>query len=125
MAKSNNAWLTQLHYAFQDEYCLYLAMDFHPGGDLAILLGRQVLCIPICDLIVFIFLADNSCNILHYLSVVNDPMQRLATPIAICFIDTKHCLKTQQSFMWRRWFWQCTLYTHSATYTGTLNLIIF
>ena len=57
MAKSNNAWLTQLHYAFQDEYCLYLAMDFHPGGDLAILLGRQVLCIPICDLIVFIFLS--------------------------------------------------------------------
>ncbi|XP_067933082.1 citron Rho-interacting kinase-like [Watersipora subatra] len=40
MSKSNNPWLTQLHYAFQDTENLYLAMDFHPGGDLAILMSR-------------------------------------------------------------------------------------
>ena len=29
-----NRWIVQLHYAFQDEHFLYLAMQFCPGGDL-------------------------------------------------------------------------------------------
>jgi len=40
MAKANNDWITQLHYAFQDHQNLYLAMDFHPGGDLLSLLNK-------------------------------------------------------------------------------------
>lgn len=40
MFKSNSPWLTQLQYAFQDDINLYLAMDFHPGGDLSIVLNR-------------------------------------------------------------------------------------
>ena len=40
MARANSEWITQLHYAFQDQHCLYLAMDFHPGGDLLSLLNR-------------------------------------------------------------------------------------
>jgi len=40
MAKANNEWITQLHYAFQDHENLYLAMDFHPGGDLLSLLNK-------------------------------------------------------------------------------------
>jgi len=38
MARANNEWITRLHYAFQDQHSLYLAMDFHPGGDLLSLL---------------------------------------------------------------------------------------
>jgi len=40
MARANNEWITQLHYAFQDQHNLYLAMDFHPGGDLLSLINR-------------------------------------------------------------------------------------
>lgn len=29
-----NRWIVQLHYSFQDEHFLYLAMQFCPGGDL-------------------------------------------------------------------------------------------
>ena len=42
MAKSHSKWITQLHFAFQDHQCLYLVMDFHPGGDLLSLLARHV-----------------------------------------------------------------------------------
>ena len=42
MCKSNNSWLTQLQYAFQDEQNLYLAMEYHPGGDFSIILNRSV-----------------------------------------------------------------------------------
>lgn len=30
----------RLRYSFSDEQCLYLALDFHPGGDLATQLAR-------------------------------------------------------------------------------------
>jgi len=40
MAQANSEWITQLHYAFQDQHRLYLAMDFHPGGDLLSLLNK-------------------------------------------------------------------------------------
>ena len=40
MARADGEWITQLHYAFQDQHNLYLAMDFHPGGDLLSLLNR-------------------------------------------------------------------------------------
>jgi len=33
-------WITQLHYAFQDQHNLYLVMDYHPGGDLLSLMNR-------------------------------------------------------------------------------------
>lgn len=34
-------WITSLHYAFQDAQNLHLVMEFHPGGDLLTLLGKQ------------------------------------------------------------------------------------
>ena len=42
MAHANSEWLTRLHFAFQDEECLYLVMEFHPGGDLLSLLSRSL-----------------------------------------------------------------------------------
>uniref|UniRef100_A0A3P9I4R5 non-specific serine/threonine protein kinase n=1 Tax=Oryzias latipes TaxID=8090 RepID=A0A3P9I4R5_ORYLA len=33
-------WITELHYAFQDDNYLYLAMDYYPGGDLLTLLSK-------------------------------------------------------------------------------------
>ncbi|TIB97764.1 kinase-like protein [Wallemia mellicola] len=35
-----NPFIVQLHYSFHDESDLFLAMDFHPGGDLATQLSR-------------------------------------------------------------------------------------
>ncbi|GAA5976170.1 hypothetical protein JCM10908_005405 [Rhodotorula pacifica] len=35
-----NPFVVRLHYSFHDEDTLYLALDFHPGGDLATQLGR-------------------------------------------------------------------------------------
>ena len=40
MATATSPWLTSLQYAFQDDDCLYLVMEFHPGGDLLSLLSR-------------------------------------------------------------------------------------
>lgn len=36
----NHDWITNLHYAFQDETNLYLIMDYYPGGDLLTLLSK-------------------------------------------------------------------------------------
>src|SRR5689334_11788285 len=33
-AGSDNPWLVQLHFSFQDTHNLYLLMEFLPGGDL-------------------------------------------------------------------------------------------
>jgi len=33
-------WITNLHYAFQDETNLYLVMDYYSGGDLLTLLSK-------------------------------------------------------------------------------------
>ncbi|XP_028400493.1 citron Rho-interacting kinase-like isoform X3 [Dendronephthya gigantea] len=41
MAYSGSPWITSLQYAFQDSQNLYLIMEFHPGGDLLTLLGKQ------------------------------------------------------------------------------------
>ena len=41
MAYSGSPWITSLQYAFQDTQNLYLVMEFHPGGDLLTLLGKQ------------------------------------------------------------------------------------
>lgn len=41
MACSMSPWITSLQYAFQDVENLYLVMEFHPGGDLLTLLGKQ------------------------------------------------------------------------------------
>ncbi|XP_023331360.1 citron Rho-interacting kinase, partial [Eurytemora carolleeae] len=40
MARSTSSWLTKLDYAFQDDLHLYLAMEFHAGGDLLSLLDK-------------------------------------------------------------------------------------
>lgn len=45
MAFANSEWVTTLHYAFQDYDCLYLVMEFLPGGDLLALLNRYDDCI--------------------------------------------------------------------------------
>ena len=41
MARSSSPWLTKLDYAFQDSNFLYLAMEFHCGGDLLNLIERH------------------------------------------------------------------------------------
>eukprot|EP00092_Neocalanus_flemingeri_P040694 GFUD01044305.1.p1 GENE.GFUD01044305.1~~GFUD01044305.1.p1 ORF type:complete len:1862 (+),score=644.25 GFUD01044305.1:78-5663(+) len=41
MAKNNSPWLTKLDYAFQDSNFLYLAMEYHCGGDLLSLMDRH------------------------------------------------------------------------------------
>ena len=38
---SSNEWIVNLKYSFQDEYYLYLVMDFLPGGDLMNLLVKK------------------------------------------------------------------------------------
>ncbi|KAM6907586.1 myotonin-protein kinase [Xenentodon cancila] len=40
LLKGNRRWITQLHYAFQDNHHLYLVMDYYPGGDLLTLLSK-------------------------------------------------------------------------------------
>ena len=40
MAWSTSSWLTSLMYSFQDSTQLYLAMEYHPGGDLLTVLER-------------------------------------------------------------------------------------
>ena len=39
--KNNNPWIVKLKYSFQDDYFLYLVMDFLPGGDLMNLLMKK------------------------------------------------------------------------------------
>uniref|UniRef100_A0A182SLE6 Protein kinase domain-containing protein n=1 Tax=Anopheles maculatus TaxID=74869 RepID=A0A182SLE6_9DIPT len=40
MATRRSEWITPLQYAFQDQQCLYLVMEFLPGGDLLSLMIR-------------------------------------------------------------------------------------
>ncbi|KAL9700538.1 hypothetical protein quinque_003979 [Culex quinquefasciatus] len=40
MASRRSDWLTSLQYAFQDQECLYLVMEYLPGGDLLSLMIR-------------------------------------------------------------------------------------
>ncbi|XP_056130330.1 citron Rho-interacting kinase [Lampris incognitus] len=40
LALNSSPWIPQLFFAFQDKDCLYLAMEFLPGGDLMSLLNR-------------------------------------------------------------------------------------
>ena len=41
LTASNNPWVVSLKYSFQDDFYLYLAMDFLPGGDLMSLLMKK------------------------------------------------------------------------------------
>ena len=41
MIASNNNWVVNLKYSFQDDYYLYLVMDYLPGGDLMSLLIKK------------------------------------------------------------------------------------
>ena len=34
MSHAHSPWIVALHYSFQDENFLYMAMDYMPGGDL-------------------------------------------------------------------------------------------
>lgn len=40
LVHGNHDWITNLHYAFQDETNLYLVMDYYSGGDLLTLLSK-------------------------------------------------------------------------------------
>ncbi|KAJ8266066.1 hypothetical protein GJAV_G00125510 [Gymnothorax javanicus] len=40
LVKGDRRWITELHYAFQDDNYLYLAMDYYVGGDLLTLLSK-------------------------------------------------------------------------------------
>ena len=59
MARAASAWLTRLHFAFQDAEHLYLAMDYHPGGDLLSLLARFVFVFRIFQLKYIKIMFDN------------------------------------------------------------------
>lgn len=41
LAASENPWVVNLHYSFQDDEYLYLVMDFCAGGDLMTLLIKE------------------------------------------------------------------------------------
>jgi serine/threonine kinase 38 len=41
LINANTPWVVNLKYSFQDEYYLYLVMDFLPGGDLMSLLMKK------------------------------------------------------------------------------------
>lgn len=41
LAESDNSWVVKMYYSFQDVSCLYLVMEFLPGGDLMTLLIRK------------------------------------------------------------------------------------
>lgn len=44
LAAADNPWIVQLKYSFQDEHCLYLAMEYLSGGDLmSILMKKDIL----------------------------------------------------------------------------------
>ena len=38
---ADNPWIVKLKYSFQDDYFLYLVMDYCPGGDLMNLLMKK------------------------------------------------------------------------------------
>ncbi|XP_041948208.1 myotonin-protein kinase isoform X2 [Alosa alosa] len=40
LLKGDRQWITELHYAFQDDNYLYLVMDYYVGGDLLTLLSK-------------------------------------------------------------------------------------
>ncbi|XP_069028619.1 LOW QUALITY PROTEIN: serine/threonine-protein kinase MRCK beta [Embiotoca jacksoni] len=40
LVKGDSQWITNLHYAFQDDNFLYLVMDYYVGGDLLTLLSK-------------------------------------------------------------------------------------
>lgn len=40
LLRGDRRWITQLHYAFQDDNYLYLVMDYYVGGDLLTLLSK-------------------------------------------------------------------------------------
>nr|XP_046183708.1 myotonin-protein kinase-like isoform X2 [Oncorhynchus gorbuscha] len=40
LLKGDRRWITELHYAFQDDNYLYLVMDYYVGGDLLTLLSK-------------------------------------------------------------------------------------
>uniref|UniRef100_A0A1I7Y051 Rho-associated protein kinase let-502 n=1 Tax=Steinernema glaseri TaxID=37863 RepID=A0A1I7Y051_9BILA len=39
MAHTNSEWIVRLYYAFQDAKCLYMVMEYMPGGDLVTLMS--------------------------------------------------------------------------------------
>lgn len=41
LAMSNNPWIVELKCSFQDDYFLYLVMEYLPGGDLMSLLMKK------------------------------------------------------------------------------------
>lgn len=40
LVRGSGEWITNLHYAFQDERSLYFVMDYYPGGDLLTLISK-------------------------------------------------------------------------------------
>ncbi|XP_052617301.1 myotonin-protein kinase isoform X2 [Peromyscus californicus insignis] len=47
LVKGDRRWITQLHFAFQDENYLYLVMEYYVGGDLLTLLSKFGERIPV------------------------------------------------------------------------------
>jgi len=44
LAEANIPWVVELKYSFQDEFYLYLVMEFCPGGDLmSLLINKDIL----------------------------------------------------------------------------------
>lgn len=41
LAAADNPWIVELKYSFQDEHCLYLAMEYLAGGDLMSILMKK------------------------------------------------------------------------------------
>jgi serine/threonine-protein kinase MRCK len=99
----NRKWITNLHYAFQDETNLYLVMDYYSGGDLLTLLSKFEDRLPeemtkfyIAEMI----LAIDSVHKLNYIhrdikpdNIVLDPQGHVR------LADFGSCLRMQNGFV--------------------------
>lgn len=68
LASSNNQWIVDLKYSFQDEKFLYLVMEFLQGGDLMTLLMKKDILTEeesrfyIAETVSFTLISDLSCG---------------------------------------------------------------
>ncbi|KAI3390094.1 hypothetical protein SNEBB_010997 [Seison nebaliae] len=48
LVHGDHRWITKLHFAFQDDQCLYFVMDYYCGGDLLSFSTREIITEDVC-----------------------------------------------------------------------------
>ena len=90
MAHANSEWLTRLHFAFQDEECLYLVMEFHPGGDLLSLLSRSLFHFIFAPRLLSLFSSKKS--VFRYDNVFEESMARFYLSEMLLAVHALHSM---------------------------------